>query len=114
VRFIQSTLAQTVPAAPTLEDNLISRTESLAAVRMKLKAVRVTFKYSGPVQRRDWLENPPTQPGGFSMMATNLTGEGLRRAGWGPGAFGVHFGASGLLGQYFDLVTIHRWASSSV
>jgi hypothetical protein len=37
----------------------------LAAVRMKLKAVRVTFKYSGPVQRRDWSESPPTQSGGF-------------------------------------------------
>jgi hypothetical protein len=30
----------------------------LAVVRMKLKAERATFKYSGPVQCRDWLEKP--------------------------------------------------------
>src|ERR1700729_4291178 len=36
------------------------------------------------------------------MMATNLTG-GVQGVGWVPGA-------SGLPGQYFDLVAIHRWA----
>jgi hypothetical protein len=32
---------------------------------MKLKAARATFKHSGPVQCRDWLESPPTSAGGF-------------------------------------------------
>ena len=52
-----------------------------------------------------WSVGPPRQPaGGFSMVATNLTG----------GVQGVGPGASGLPGQYFDLVAIQRWASSSV
>jgi hypothetical protein len=39
----------------------------LAVIGMKLKAERVTFKYCGPVQRRDWLESPPAESAGFSF-----------------------------------------------
>jgi hypothetical protein len=58
----------TSPGSPKLAVTRLRRgflTIILAVVRMKLKAVRVTFKYSGPVQCRDWLESPLTQPGGF-------------------------------------------------